>query len=208
VLSDCVTIIGNPPGDDDPALYSKDAVLVALEKAYNSLDIARMDALLDDDFTFFFSPQDIQDGGVSYTQWDRASEITATAKLFGVDAPTGTGSQARLAVRSGRAPASEEEDATWGRIKALFYDGVVSGSTFVIAELNFPEGDGSWIQVQPSDPSAHPGEVWYQKTASYWTMVQLEGLTLVPSELRRASFVVRYSEEKGYWQLVEWRDDV
>ena len=63
----------------------RDNVLFNLEAAYNERNLTEYNRLLDDDFTFFFSPADVSDGKVSVNQWDRASEINATTNMFNVN---------------------------------------------------------------------------------------------------------------------------
>jgi hypothetical protein len=60
----------------------KNDVVFNLEKAYEERNIDQYGKLLDDDFIFNFSPADIRDGKVTVAQWDRASELAATANLF------------------------------------------------------------------------------------------------------------------------------
>jgi len=74
--------------------------------------------------------------------------------------------------------------------------------------LIFPQGEDNWIAVNPPDPARYPGEVWYGKKALYYLVVQAGDISFITNNLLEASFVVRFSEEKGYWQLVEWRDEV
>lgn len=60
----------------------RDNVLVNLQSAYNDRSIQRYDELLDADFTFFFSPTDVQNGTVSSDYWSRAAEINANKNMF------------------------------------------------------------------------------------------------------------------------------
>jgi hypothetical protein len=205
-LSDCVDIVGNPRTGDDPALFQKDAVLVALQKGYNEKNFQKVSALFDDDFTFFFSDADIQSGNVAFSQWDREHELTATAHLFNVDVPAGTLDDKSRPDRPMLAGATE--GATWGRIKSVFFDGGITGQASIVLLLIFPQGEDNWLTVMPPDPAQYPGEVWYEKTATYYLIVQAGDFTLITGFMARASFVVRYSETKGYWQLVQWRDDL
>jgi hypothetical protein len=81
-----------PACDDDPTtpapagqptllpLTTREAVLNNIEYAYNARQIDPIDALLDDNFTFFFSPGDV--GGSIPEQWSRIDEYEATRDLF------------------------------------------------------------------------------------------------------------------------------
>jgi hypothetical protein len=77
-----------PPGDDtgDPIveldLTQRWHVLNNIEFAYNNRKYETYDALLSTSpqFTFFFDDGDV--GGEIPVQWDRASELDATGKLF------------------------------------------------------------------------------------------------------------------------------
>ncbi|UCG53321.1 MAG: hypothetical protein JSW58_07145 [Candidatus Latescibacterota bacterium] len=204
-LRDCVVIVGNPRTGDDPALFQRDAVLVGLQKGYNEKNFEKVSALFDDDFTFYFSEADVQSGNVPFTQWDRYDELIATANLFNVDYPTDALVVGSIREKPARVGATE--DATWGRVKAAFFDGPVGGQTSIVLLLIFPQGEENWVTMPP-DPVQYPGEVWYEKTAMYYMGVQAGDVTFITDTVLRTSFVVRFSETKGYWQLVEWRDDI
>jgi hypothetical protein len=206
-LRDCVTIVGNPRTGEDPALFQKDAVLVALQKAYNEKDFEKAGALFDEDFIFYFSEEDIQNGDVAYAQWGRDDELTATAKLFNV------GGSAEALLRSDLfherfRHARASEGANWGKIKAAFFDGIVDAPTSISLLLLFPQGEEYWAEVAPPDPEQYSGEVWYEKTAEYYMTVQAGDLIFISDVFVRTSFVVRYSETHGHWQIVQWRDDM
>jgi len=64
------------------SLEVRDDVFNNLELAYNTRQINEYDRLLDDNFTFFFSPNDVSEGTVQFSQWDRAAEIGATRNMF------------------------------------------------------------------------------------------------------------------------------
>lgn len=77
----------NPPPDKPPSQYKclevtcpRDNVLINLKSAYNDRNISRYDELLDDDFIFYFSAEDVTNGTVSY--WGRAEEIKANKNMF------------------------------------------------------------------------------------------------------------------------------
>lgn len=205
-LSDCVSIVGNPPGGGDPALWSPDAVLVALQKGYNEKDFPRVSALFDEDFLFFFSEEEYQSGAVAYDRWDREHELAATAKLFNADAPAEA--PVKRSMRDAFTAAESAAAISWGGIKAAFYEGLAGGRTTIGLLLVFAQGEDSWIAVSPPDPLEYPGEVWYEKAAMYYLAVQINGSYLITDILVPTSFVVRFSETKGYWQLVRWRDDL
>jgi len=69
-------------------LQAKDDVLVNLEMAYDNLNFTEIERLLDENFVFFFSDSDFS-GGHTPEQWDRVSEVNATANMFSGFAPPG-----------------------------------------------------------------------------------------------------------------------
>ena len=81
-------------GDDDPvkpkeeaykcleATCPRDNVLKNLQSAYNDRNISRYDELLDDDFVFYFSDEDVLNGTVNSEYWSRAAEINANKNMF------------------------------------------------------------------------------------------------------------------------------
>jgi hypothetical protein len=90
-LVDCVTIVGKT--EDRLPLQQRDDVLTTLQQAYNQKNLELANTVFDTDLVFFFSPADITKGNVPVSQWDRPSELAATANLFGSGAPTGGGRQ-------------------------------------------------------------------------------------------------------------------
>jgi hypothetical protein len=77
----------NPPPDKPPSQYKclevtcpRDNVLINLKSAYNDRNINRYDELLDDDFVFYFSAEDVLNGTVEY--WSRQAEINANKNMF------------------------------------------------------------------------------------------------------------------------------
>jgi hypothetical protein len=58
----------------------RDNVLFNLQTAYNDRNINRYDELLDDDFVFYFSDEDVLNGFPHY--WSRAAEINANKNMF------------------------------------------------------------------------------------------------------------------------------
>jgi len=205
-LTDCVTIVGVPRTGEDPALLNKDAVLVALQKGYNEKNFRMVSAILDDDFTFFFSEKDFQSGVVPFRHWGREEELAATANLFNIDTPADALSALPFGGKIRHARTSE--GATWGRIKAAFFDGGIDAQTSINVQVLFPPGVDNWTAVAPPDPTQYPGETWYQKTSYYFMTVRAGEYTFITDGLPQAAFVVRYSETKGGWQLVQWRDDI
>ncbi|UCG51498.1 MAG: hypothetical protein JSW58_15140 [Candidatus Latescibacterota bacterium] len=63
-------------------LTQKDHTLLNLEIACNDRNVVEYDRLLDDDFIFHFGLWDYNMGYVGVEWWDRAAEITVTAKMF------------------------------------------------------------------------------------------------------------------------------
>lgn len=226
-VSDCIVIAGEPEDEDDDALALRDDVLAALLAAYNDKDFDRVRRLFDDDFAFFFSQQDIDDGRAPAPQWDKASELAATASLFNAE---GHGHD-RLSDRDGRTPLRRAavEEATWGSTKAWFFSTAAGDPTQVNLSLAYPRGEDAWAQVIP-DPARYPGEVWYEKTVLYLLRVEAGAFTFLNADGIRASFVVRPEPHGGdhdggdrvagsegdddddddgiAWRLVRWRDDI
>lgn len=204
-VKDCVTIVGNPRTGDDPAIIQRDAVLVALENGYNGLDYEKVEQILDTNFTFFFSPSDVMSGEVPFDMWGREQELIATAHLFGTDLSTGA-ADGKMA-RSLPGKSESTESVTWGLLKALAFDGSLDPATSIFVGLSFVPGEDAWITVMPPDPDSYPGEVWYQKTASYFMVFQNTDVAYL-SMVRTALLTVRFSETAGHWQLIQWQDDI
>lgn len=76
----------SPPIPYQP-LTVRDHLLENLELAYNERDIQGYQALFDDSgvFQFFFSPSDVSQGKVRYSQWDLAMEFATTEVMFDFD---------------------------------------------------------------------------------------------------------------------------
>jgi len=77
----------NKPPDKPTSQYKclevtcpRDNVLINLQSAYNDRNISRYDELLDADFVFYFSTEDVLNGTVEY--WSRAAEINANKNMF------------------------------------------------------------------------------------------------------------------------------
>ena len=73
------------PGNDAKfeSLEQCDHVLNNLELAYNTRNIDEYARILDEfEFTFFFSPADVNSGNVNVSQWGRAEEVGATRNMF------------------------------------------------------------------------------------------------------------------------------
>jgi hypothetical protein len=62
------------------AVFPREQVLGNLESSYNRRNVARFGELLDDNFTFFFSPGDV--GGEIPEQWARPKEYQVATRLF------------------------------------------------------------------------------------------------------------------------------
>jgi hypothetical protein len=204
-LKDCVEIVGLPRTGEEPALFQRDAVLATLQNAYDARNINLIDGILDDEFVFFFSERDYMQGRVPFPQWGREDEFAATANMFSSQPPAGALTSVSLNDRLRHVGASEE--ITWGIIKNLFFSGAAGGDTDVFLLLVYNKGEDNWVSMLPPDPVRYPDEVWYQKTANYFLMVTTGGYTY-QAILVQAEFTVRYSEPKGGWQLVQWRDDI
>lgn len=204
-LVDCVTIVGPPRRNNNP-LQNRDDVLETLERAYNERSVGDVDAILDDDFTFFLSPRDIQFGNVAVSQWDRWSELQATGGLLDAFPLLATGS------RTPRTPlpGNTVESVSWGHLKVLFLgDAGVGVVESVDLSLRYVPGEDNWIQVPPSDPSRFPGEAWYEKAVDYFLTINLGSFSYTTG-LRKATFTVRYATvgKNDYWRIVGWSDEV
>jgi hypothetical protein len=176
-------------------LKEKDDVLCSLEFAYRYRDVAELSRLMDPDFVFFFSPDDV--GGTVPTQWDRATELQATSAMFG-SPPTGIRSPAGWESTPNHSPL-DVQPATWGIIKNTFRLAPQT-ATSIHLDLTFDFGDATWLQVAPA---------LYQKFAYYEIEVAVGEDTLRSESQTPASFFVHYTEANGdsVWRLVEWRDD-
>ncbi|HXV14713.1 MAG TPA: hypothetical protein VEC56_10965 [Candidatus Krumholzibacteria bacterium] len=71
---------GNQRAQTFQALTTREAVLNNLELAWTKRNVDKIDELLDDDFTFYFSQGDV--GGGLPPSWGRAAELAATTALF------------------------------------------------------------------------------------------------------------------------------
>jgi hypothetical protein len=86
-VSSCIFDAPEKIGGDPPKppkellpLISRTAVLNNIEYAYEKRDITPYDALLNDDFTFFYTDGDV--GGGTPVQWPRADEVSSNTGLF------------------------------------------------------------------------------------------------------------------------------
>jgi hypothetical protein len=195
--SDDTRVVENaavPYGD----LTEKDHVLENLELSYNERNLVEFDKLLDANFVFFFSPADVQNGTVPFSQWDRTSELSATANLF-AQIPSGI----PLAPTRGAGPI---EERTWGSIKTLFH-AQSSGANSLNLTMIYPPGDGSWIAIAAPPPFS--GETWYQKTASYSIIVTIGDTTFLGTNINM-TITIRPNVvgQETLWRIVQWRDDV
>ena len=75
-----------PGSDPTPTVYEdltqKDHVLLNLDKAYNEMNIDEYKRLLVNEFTFFFSQEDIDSNLVQNVSWGRLAEEEATSNMF------------------------------------------------------------------------------------------------------------------------------
>jgi len=84
-LSCCTSTDGDGNGND----YDQTTVLGTLNlflDVWNDGDLDAYENLLDDDFTFYFDPRDVQDHGLPES-WDYEAEITAYTNLFDAIGP-------------------------------------------------------------------------------------------------------------------------
>lgn len=83
---------GDEPGvikvvPEPPINYTREGVLAGIERACNQRNIARYEALLDDNFTFYLTDADVL-GGLPET-WTRADEIQLSENMFSTTPPPG-----------------------------------------------------------------------------------------------------------------------
>ena len=84
-----------PPGLEPPtskpykSLKQRDHVFFNLEKAYNEMQKDQYNRILDENFTFFFSQNDIDDPDTNVPiEWGRGREVTSATNMFsGFDPP-------------------------------------------------------------------------------------------------------------------------
>ena len=119
---------------------ARDNVLFNLEAACNQRNTTEYDKLLDDSFTFFFSPADVLNHNVSVLQWDRASEINATQNMFDRNFTPPTGSPVSsidLSIRHDEGedqwqlvpPDAQHTGEAWYRKTVDYFLTVVAGET-------------------------------------------------------------------------------
>ena len=63
-----------------PRTTSPPVVIENLEKAWEQMHALEAERFLDEDYVFWFAPQDVDDVGT--TSWDRAAELAAVSNLF------------------------------------------------------------------------------------------------------------------------------
>lgn len=80
LLAACEDTAAPPPPPDPPAPQVREDVLAQVERSYNDRNIVRYEKVLDSDFVFLLSDGDVHNG--LPVQWDRATELSATTKLF------------------------------------------------------------------------------------------------------------------------------
>ena len=73
---------GPPPPAAFKSLKERDDVLINVRLSYTQRNDNQYDRLLDKDFTFFFSPEDVAQGKVQAAQWGRASELLSAGHMF------------------------------------------------------------------------------------------------------------------------------
>jgi hypothetical protein len=186
-----VSVQPSGPCDARGDLTKKDDVLCNLEFAYRYRDLAELTRLMDPAFVFYFSPEDV--GGNIPSQWDRASELLATDKMFG--SPV-TGIRNLSSSASAPSPVDVQE-ATWGFIKAAFQN-ANEPAVSISLSLTYDIGEDTWLAFPP----------FYLKYAYYSIVVVAGDDTFVSAPGRQALFTVHLAEVNGesIWQLVEWRD--
>jgi hypothetical protein len=112
-------------------LTQREHVLNNLEHSYNERVVTRFDELLDDNFTFFFSPGDV--GGDIPQQWGRLQELRVTARLFdpALDQPP------YPTCRSIRVDIKFEEGVDWVTVIPEDYPGELWYTTTLEYEFTF-----------------------------------------------------------------------
>ncbi len=78
LLSNVITT--PPPAGDYPLPTTPQIWVANFERAYEQMDILEYEAVLHQDFTFWFSPDDIAETGS--LSWSRSEELTASTNMF------------------------------------------------------------------------------------------------------------------------------
>jgi hypothetical protein len=191
-----------PPPSNFKSLEQKDDILNNLLFAYNERDYQEVERLLDDNFVFYFSPNDVRNGIVAHSSWTSSEEMNATTNLFDAE-----DAALRWSDRT-----SSKDPSTWGLIKEIFYD--TDGSTVkadkIYLELTYEEGIEAWDPITPPDPESYPDEVWYEKRVEYWLAVEIAHVTYTQDKTVLALFTIRpvKADGKDIWQIVAWHDDI
>ena len=199
--SDDDAVTNPPPVPNPKILERKDDVLHNLQLAYNQRNPGEVERILDENFVFHFSPNDVQQGLVANSSWGKDEEMNATTNLL--RAP---GASAQIPV--GLHASSPIESATWGMIKEIFYNRAAASADALSLEMSYPEGDEAWQPVVPSGSGSH--SPLYQKTVEYFLQVKVGDITYTQNRAVRARFVVVpvNVDGKDIWKLIWWHDDV
>ena len=149
--SSCFLNPDEKKGDDPPPpvknilpLTTREAVLNNLEVAYSTKSYPPYDNLLDQNFTFFFSPGDV--GGNIPEQWNRPDELVAAGRIFANPAPA-----PYATVRSIRMDLKFESGVQWVEVIPDAYPNEKWYTTTVYYEFTFEiEPDLTLIAVPGS----------------------------------------------------------
>ena len=170
-----------PGGKRFLSLTEREHVLNNLELSYNERVVGQVDTLLDDNFTFFFSPGDV--GGNIPADWGRAEELGATSLLF----DPGLNDPSYPTCRSIRMDLHFESGVTWDDTIPPAFPTETWYTTTVYYEFTFEMNpDMTYIAVPGSqaqltvrnagtDDAAHWRLVEWRDVASNSVMLQRAG---------------------------------
>ena len=139
------------------------------------------------------------------TSWGQTEEMQSSTAMF-VDCGEPTG--IRLSSSFAEPTQRVVEQATWGLLKSLFFEGNLVCSDSISLSMVYPPGEFTWVSIPAPPPFV--GETWYEKIVDYTLTIEADGTLYTSGGPLRASFVVRQVDLLGemIYQLVRWRDDV
>jgi hypothetical protein len=153
-----------------PKIYvettAPESVLVNLQTAYRRREIQPYAALLAPEFTFTFTPADVQSLGLSDQTWTRGEDSTGTAALFR------TTQVSSIRVHLGFAPAVPDTES--GHPPGTMRIRVTQ------TDLEVDQTDGlTWIITQPQDFFFRGGNAAAGEDPSQWFLLEWRELELI-----------------------------
>ena len=171
------------------SLENKDDVLFNIEVSLNKMNYSEYEKTLAEDFVFYFSESDINDGLVSWGEWERADELAAIAGMFDAESPRPKLVNAVATI----------EDMTLGRIKTFYhpgFDNPLPKADLIRVELTYLDGDENWEEM--AAPTSQ--ETYFGKTVVYNAMIVVGSHTFLSVDVPM-HVVVRFNDEAGIWQV-------